>query len=911
MISGGPISGDGRYWVDLAKVDYQTKSGEPLGRWGGSGATHFGLDGKVVGRDQLLNVLRGFDPNEDKKLVFNAGKDDRQRGHDFTFNAPKSVSLVWAASDEKTRQIIGQVHKEAVDRAIEYLEKNATFTRRGKGGTNFERAKLLVAKFEHSTSRAEDPHLHTHVLIPNVCVRYDGTTGTLFSKVTRDKSGNVTDRLNPLYRQKMAAGAIYRMALSHGLQNRAGFGICRGKNAFGFEIANVPISAIEYFSKRREAIEEALKEKGFASAKAAEIAALDTRIAKAEVERPKLFREWQTTLKTFGIDQSSISEFKEKCKPSSPERLTEVIRELSEKLSEGNGAFELNQLVQAAATELEKECVSFEDFEAALENELSNGKLVTLGEQNLNLVISTQKALSLEHEFVSLLNRAQHNEQHAIDTETVDRVLKTREAVEDFKLSEMQRDAIRFLTSKVDDQFASVRVLTGDAGSGKTTVMKTAKQVWETAGYKVFGASLSGKATDELEKKSGIESHTIAKWNYMQPKSSSELLIHHGKQLVRAVRGKETSKTKPVTRLDAKSVLVIDEAAMADTHQILPLIKRATNAGSLVVLVGDDKQCQAIGHGGGFVTAARTLNTFRLAENWRQLDARDIEIAKLFSEGKSEQALRNKAEQGHVNVSKSEKAAISALVNDWKKRGARSPSKHQIFVNTNDQRKAVNQKCQDARLGLVKRKLGVWLKNHEGQRLYLGDRVNFRETIICQQPKTLLSSKRNERIRRGEFGTIIGINLLTKSLTVRMDDRRILTVPIEMKQTIDRKIGWGKQTITCKSPIALGYATTTHAGQGGTFDYVYVLAGGQMQNRELTYVQFSRAKHFTKLYTSEQEAGPELTDLAKNNGKPSRKFSHKDSIRNSMLAGRMSSQRKKVFGLDKSVQHREELARTR
>ena len=668
MLTCSPIGGDGSYWLDLAQANYRTESGEPLGRWGGSGAFHFAMAGKAVQRKQLVQLLQGFSPKDrDCKLVSNAGSENRQRGHDFTFNAPKSVSIAWAAANEQTRRKIASAHKNAVDSAIKYLEKHATFTRRGKNGKDIERAKLLVATFEHSTSRAEDPHLHTHAVVANVCVRFDGTTGTLFSKVSRDKNGKVIERLNPLYRNKMAAGAIYRMALSHELQTRLGFGVRESKYDFGFELDSISDEAIKHYSTRRKEIEAQLELKGFVSAKASEIATLDTRKSKTEVNRTELFRKWRSELRTFGIDENLIKTITKQ----NPKSFTDVSKLLSDKaksLADVTGGFELKKLFQSLATELETNVMSYDALESAIDTELTNGDLVLLGEQNLDLFASTQEIISLEHDLIGTLQEAKNDCGRAVEGKAIEAVLAKPNRSDSITLSKQQCDAVRYLTGKVENRFDGIRVLTGDAGSGKTTVLKTAKKVWDTAGYRVVGAALSGKAAEELEQHSGIGSHTISKWNYHLKKSGLiDQVKHHGEQLVKASKGMQTQRPNRDFKLDSKSVLVIDEAAMADTHQLNILVGKAVQAKSLIALVGDDKQCQAIGHGGAFVAATRTLGTFRLSENWRQVDEQDALVAKLFSEGNSNEALRNLAKRGRVKVSLTESSAVSALVKDWQK----------------------------------------------------------------------------------------------------------------------------------------------------------------------------------------------------------------------------------------------------
>ena len=150
-------------------------------------------------------------------------------------------------------------------------------TRRGHDGLIKEGAGLVIATFEHGTSRAQDPQLHAHSLVMNLGVREDGTTGAITSK--------------QFYTHKMAAGALFRAELAYGLKTELGLNLIREKT--WFEISGVPEAVLETFSKRREEIERRLKESGFSSTKAAEVAALNTRSGKSHKARAELFVEWQ------------------------------------------------------------------------------------------------------------------------------------------------------------------------------------------------------------------------------------------------------------------------------------------------------------------------------------------------------------------------------------------------------------------------------------------------------------------------------------------------------------------------------------------------------------------------------------------------------------------------------------------
>jgi conjugative relaxase-like TrwC/TraI family protein len=174
------VPGQGRYYLELAREDYYFDGGEPVGRWWGRGSQALGL-GDIVDRSALEQLFQGFSP-EGHPLIQNAGHERHQPGWDLTFSAPKSVGVVWSQGDAKTKRAIQEAHFAAVRAALAYVEDEVTFSRRGKDGKERSPAMLIVATFEHGTSRALDPQPHTHCLLLNVAVRPDGSTGTIVSK---------------------------------------------------------------------------------------------------------------------------------------------------------------------------------------------------------------------------------------------------------------------------------------------------------------------------------------------------------------------------------------------------------------------------------------------------------------------------------------------------------------------------------------------------------------------------------------------------------------------------------------------------------------------------------------------------------------------------------------------------------
>ncbi len=273
------------YYAHLSADDYYTRDGEPPGRWAGAAAERLGLDGPVT-RTQFDAALQGRDPMTGAALTQQSGARDHAAGWDMTFSAPKSVSMLWALSAEPERRAIEDAHREAVRTATLHLEQTAAWTRRGSGGRIREStAGLLVAQFDHHTSRESDPQLHTHSFIFNLAPRRDGSWGSIISR--------------SLYTAQKDAGAIYRHRLADELERR---GYRLDRQADGFRVAEISRRVELAFSKRRQAIEEAARTHGYSTAKGMELAALRTRPPKREAKLEALLESWREEAKALGFE---------------------------------------------------------------------------------------------------------------------------------------------------------------------------------------------------------------------------------------------------------------------------------------------------------------------------------------------------------------------------------------------------------------------------------------------------------------------------------------------------------------------------------------------------------------------------------------------------------------------------------
>lgn len=289
MLSIFPVtsSGYGEYLGGSAAENYYAK--EESGYWRGEGATSLGLEGKVKD-EEIKNLLDGFSKDGSKKLTQNAGSTDRQCGWDLTLNAPKGVSVAWGVADAVSRRRIERAFRNAVAKFIRKVEADLGETRRDKGGRRTEKVALVFAVFVHGMSRAGDPHLHAHVLVINLGLRQDGTTGTILSK--------------PFYHAKMRLGQDFRDTFAKNLER---LGLPVERHGGRFDLAGISREVKRHFSQRRSVIERVLEELGFNSPQAARAAALATRSTKPDLTRAELHADWIRRALTLGLEPEAIT----------------------------------------------------------------------------------------------------------------------------------------------------------------------------------------------------------------------------------------------------------------------------------------------------------------------------------------------------------------------------------------------------------------------------------------------------------------------------------------------------------------------------------------------------------------------------------------------------------------------------
>ena len=298
--------------------------------------------------------------------------------------------------------------------------------------------------------------------------------------------------------------------------------------------------------------------------------------------------------------------------------------------------------------------------------------------------------------------------------------------------SDEQRAAVHRLLTRE----RLVDCLIAAAGSGKTYNLNLGREMWEGSGYRVIGASLAARAAKELEDQARISSRTIAKLTIDLPRGSE--------------------------KLDDRTVLVIDEAAMVGTRALARLFDAADVGNSRLVLVGDPHQLQSIEAGGVLRGLEKRMATIGLTKNRRQRHAWErVALADLRA-GEVGRFLTAYQAHGRIHIGDTADSAKQQLISHWSTQ-LRFKRDVVILALRRDDVADLNRLAR--REMLNGRRLGE-------QVLLAGDR-EFRtgDRVVC------LRNQRADDLLNGLRGVVTSIDPEVRSLTVNLTDGTDRVVP--------------------------------------------------------------------------------------------------------------------------------------
>lgn len=455
----------------------------------------------------------------------------------------------------------------------------------------------------------------------------------------------------------------------------------------------------------------------------------------------------------------------------------------------------LEALVSHQATFSEREIRRFletrtdgpEQFQKALERVLASPELVSLNPaQHGDGRYSTAGMIQLERQVLGDAEALNSRQGHHVGP------LRAAAAAQGAVLSTDQQKALDHVLADGD-----LKLVMGVAGAGKSTLLGVARETWESQGYRVSGAALSGIAAEGLERSSGIPSRTLASLEHAWAKGHD--------------------------RFGAKDVVVVDEAAMVGTRQLAAFVSEALQSGAKLVLLGDVEQLQAIEAGAPFrgilssVGAAQLDEVRRQKELWQRIATRD------FSTGATGRALAAYADKGHVRGHETADDARTAMLQSWARSVADGKSVL-MLAHSRENVKELNDRAREMLKSRGELQDGVILETERGQReMAVGERIYF---------------LRNEKSLGVKNGTLAEVQELEKnSVTVRTIGPEPREIQFDARQY---------------RHIDYGYAATIHKAQGSTVDRAIVLASPGM-DRHLTYVSMSRHRESAELHYSRDQ----------------------------------------------------------
>jgi hypothetical protein len=431
---------------------------------------------------------------------------------------------------------------------------------------------------------------------------------------------------------------------------------------------------------------------------------------------------------------------------------------------------------------------------------------------------STPELLGVEQRLVTAAQGRTHDQTGMVDHESVRAALAAHPTVEP---SGEQAGLVR----DVCLDGAGVRVVVGRPGTGKTYTLGVARHAFQLGGYRVPAAAPTGIATVSLEAEGFEEVATV------------------DRLLVDLDRDQRAGRPRPGRAgegplLDARTVLVVDEAGMVGSRKLACLLDHAHHAQAKVILVGDDRQLAAIDAGGGFRALRVRLGASELTENRRQLHAWQREAIELVRQGQVDEAVALYRAHDRVVAADSKPALTLTLLNDWWQawqEAERDPT-HDVVVLAarRDEVDRLNTACQQVLA--TRGRLGSERLQVEDRELAVGDRVVCGKNALGQLG-----------IANGTRGTVTALDQQARTLSLRVDG------PQGREVTLPRWYVDGRQPTERNRRVDLAYATTGHRAQGLTRWRALVRVTGAEDSNWFT-VQLSRAKEDTRLYAV---VGPE------------------------------------------------------
>jgi conjugative relaxase-like TrwC/TraI family protein len=725
-------------------------------------------------------------------------------GFDLTFAAPKSVSLLRALhGDDVAQKAIAAAHTAALAEAMEYLAAHAGYTRVHNpitGEKDLVRLPGLVGiAYQHETSRCGDPHLHSHVVVPNRQARADGVL------VSIDGTS--------LYHEAKAAGVIYQATVRRELHQSLGFEWAPVDPSTGMaEVAGVDRDCIVAWSRRSSQLREwaahhLVSVEGPLSAAQLAAAQKATRPAKPEeLAWSALQAQWRADARGLALDRSAILEAR-------------AARTAAR--AAGWTAFTRARFADAAAR------ITKAAFTRADLIEIVGAQLPIDTEQSPRAVV--EAAVDAIGVRLSAPRAAHQRERH--ERFTLDRILAEEAAVLDLVDARDDRAVLWALDDRdpataalSDEQTRAVRTiaaspwlvqaLSAPAGAGKTTSLRALRAAAQRCYSDVLVLAPTGQAVDvALREGAGDQGYTIAKALHLL--ADDEL------------------------RLKPNTVIVVDEAGMVGTDDLRRLLTATTQARIKTVLVGDQHQLAPVrARGGMFAQLCSDLPwTQHLSEVWRMRDPAERTASLALRDGEPD-AIRKAVDwyRTHDRLACGDAITMAADALAAYQADTTAGRDALLVCDTTEMAGALNARLHHEHLdGDAPTVAGAG-----GQRIGVGDLIlSRRNDPSIDFHRSTPHAETLPSVRNGNRWRVVGLDAQTKWLGAeRLEDGA-------------RVIFDGEYL---REHVTLGYAVTVHSAQGVTADTSHAVLG-ETTRRAMLYVAMTRGRHTNTARLYERATG--------------------------------------------------------
>ena len=793
-------------------TQYLTEAeGEIPGRWTGKQADLHGLAGDV-NAEQLELILSGRHPVTGVTLGFpltdRTTSDGRLlravSGFDATVSAPKSLSAWWAITGDNR---LLEAHDAAVRAVIDALERYGATTRIRSNGQRLhpDTNGLTIAAFRQTTSRLDDPQIHSHVVIS--------------AKVQVDHGRWYALDARLLKKHQRALGGIYQSVLRAELSEQ--FGVRFGDIVHGqAEVLGVPETLLDTFSKRSHEVADAVAEKlavfdrrerrepsPFERAAMEREAAVDTRGHKTGITVTDLRPRWQTEAKGLGITPASLNQgirtASREAEPVQHATAADIIAVLSEKSSVWHRMDVLRALTDTLRPHAGQSGQRWADFlhraaDRILEHSIDLDPRL---DADARRRVSDGRSIWIEpiaghHTSEAVLTQEERVLTWAIDQQLADPRPST--TVSAGRLDLLQRDSARAVAG-----LDRLVIVIGPAGTGKTTMLTAAAEDLRRQGRSLYAVAPTAKAARTLGRETGMTADTVAK------------LVYEWTQPDRPPR--------PAWRLPANTTLIVDEAGMLGTNDLHRLTLLAEAQLWRLVLVGDPRQLQAVGRGGMFNELVAGSSRTHQLETIHRFNYPWEAAASLRLRSGDPSVLDAYEAKGRIipGTLDHHLNAITRMYSDSRATGqslaiTTTTNEHVLLVN-----KAIQQHL--IRTGAVDPTASA--AGALGQLIHVGDQIATRAN------NRQLKTRHGDIVRNRELWTITNINPNGDLTAQRLGSNDQVTLPANY----------------VSEHVHLGYAATEHGNQSDTQHASLTLVTPTTTGRGL-YVSMTRGRETNLTY---------------------------------------------------------------